>query len=226
MDIDLVVFDMAGTTVDDGDAVARCFREALAHVGVDVDSAAANSVMGMPKPEAIRILVGRSPHAETLLGRVSGIHAYFVARMSHFYRTDSALREVPGTRSVFEALHRAGIKVALNSGFSRDIAAIIIERLGWAREGLIDASITSDEAERGRPHPDMIQKLMKSVGVSDPRRVMKVGDTPVDLQEGTNAGCGSVVGVTRGTHTRAQLEGYPHTDLVESVADIPTLLGL
>ena len=53
-----------------------------------------------------------------------------------------------------------------------------------------------------------------------------MGDTPVDLEEGTNAGCGRVIGVTRGTHTRAQLLPYPHTDLIETVADLPRLLGL
>ena len=32
--IELVVFDMAGTTLHDGDAVADCFTAALANLGV------------------------------------------------------------------------------------------------------------------------------------------------------------------------------------------------
>jgi phosphoglycolate phosphatase-like HAD superfamily hydrolase len=98
--------------------------------------------------------------------------------------------------------------------------------MGWQRDGLLDASIASDEVPRGRPHPDMIRRLMTQLGVADPVRVAKVGDTPADLQEGANAGCGRVIGVTSGTHTRAQLAGFPHTELIDSIAEIPSLLGI
>jgi phosphoglycolate phosphatase-like HAD superfamily hydrolase len=67
---------------------------------------------------------------------------------------------------------------------------------------------------------------MARLGVADSRRVAKVGDTPADLHEGTNAGCGMVIGITGGTHTRAELEPHPHTHLIESVRDLPALLRL
>jgi hypothetical protein len=37
---------------------------------------------------------------------------------------------------------------------------------------------------------------------------------------------GMNVGVTEGTHTRAQLEPYPHTHLIGSVRDLPGLLHM
>jgi phosphonatase-like hydrolase len=116
--------------------------------------------------------------------------------------------------------------VALDTGFSRDIAQTLINRLNWERDGLIDASVTSDEVDRGRPHPDMIQRLMSKLGVTDPRRIAKVGDTPADLLEGKNAGCGLVVGVTQGSCAREQLERFPHDYLIGSVAELPALLGV
>ena len=226
MAIELVVFDMAGTTVDDGDAVNRCFRSALAGAGLAVSHAAANEVMGLPKPLAIRTLVERSGGHQSLLAQVDAIHADFVARMIRFYADDPAVVEVPGSSRTFATLHRAGIKVALNTGFSRAIVTKVLPRLGWDQEGIIDATIASDEVARGRPHPDMILRLMADLGIRDARAVAKVGDTPVDLEEGTNAGCSRVIGVTRGTHTRAQLLNYPHTNLIDTVADLPRLLGL
>ncbi len=60
-DIELVVFDMAGTTVCDDDSVNRCLREALAAAGLAVAPAAVNAVMGLPKPQAISILIEQSP---------------------------------------------------------------------------------------------------------------------------------------------------------------------
>jgi phosphonatase-like hydrolase len=146
--------------------------------------------------------------------------------MIRFYETDPSVCEVPGTSETFKILRGAGVKVALNTGFSRNIAQVIIDRLGWTTNGLIDASIASDEVTHGRPHPDMIWNLMVNVFVDDPLRVAKIGDTPVDLEEGENAGCGWLIGVTSGSHSREQLQNSPHTHLIDSVADLPRAFGL
>ena len=223
MTIELVVFDMAGTTVHDGDAVNGCFRAALASAGLRVEPAAVNAVMGLPKPEAI----GRLIEACGGTADIASIHRDFIARMQHFYAHDPNVREVPGAAATFAALRRAGIKVALNTGFSRDIVTVLLDRLGWrGPAAVIDASVASDEVPRGRPYPDMVWHLMKQLGISDARRVAKVGDTLVDLEEGNSAGCGVVIGVTTGAATRAQLESRPHTWILDSVAEMPAHLRL
>ena len=61
MEIELVVFDMAGTTVNDDDSVNRCLRGSLAAAGLAVTAAQVNAVMGLPKPTAIAILIEQSP---------------------------------------------------------------------------------------------------------------------------------------------------------------------
>jgi phosphonatase-like hydrolase len=226
MDLQLAVFDMAGTTVVDRDGVNGCFRAALAEAGLRVSAQEVNKVMGLPKAEAVRKLIERSTDRDQLIDQVETIHSEFVARMIRFYETNPEIREVTGTSATFKSLRAAGVEIAVNTGFSRNIAQVIIDRLGWTRDKLIDASIASDEVERGRPHPDMIRKLMKGLGVSDPAGVAKIGDTPVDLEEGQNAGCGWLVGVTSGSHTREQLQNSPHTHLIDSVADLPRALGI
>jgi phosphonatase-like hydrolase len=225
--IELVVFDMAGTTVYDGDAVNASFRATLAAWGIEADPAAVNTVMGLPKPEAIRMLLERfgrprgvTPPAE----QIQTIHEDFTSRMRHYYATDPSVREIPGAAAAFAALRRAGIKVALNTGFFRPIAAVLLARLGWASPAVIDADVTSDEVPRGRPHADMIRHLMTRLGIPDARRVAKVGDTKADLEEGTNAGCGLVIGVTTGSCSREQLQACPHSYIVGSVAELPALL--
>jgi phosphonatase-like hydrolase len=221
--IELVVFDMAGTTVYDGDAVNSSFRAALAAVGVAADPAVVNTVMGLPKPEAIRRLLveaGRSPTSE----EIHSILADFEKRMRSYYATDPAVREIPGAAAAFATLRNAGIKVALNTGFSRAVADVLLDRLGWRAPAVVDADVTSDEVPRGRPFPDMIQLLMTRLAVSDPRRVAKVGDTRADLEEGFNAGCRLILGVTSGSFTRAQLQLYPHSHILDSVAEVPGIL--
>ena len=139
---------------------------------------------------------------------------------------DPSVHEVKGASQVFERLKRSGVRVALDTGFSRSIARVILDRLSWAQTELIDATICSDEVPRGRPHPDMIFQLMDQLGVTDARAVVKVGDTPVDLEQGRRAGCGLVIGVLGGTHTREQLELYPHSHLIDTIALLPGLLAL
>ena len=129
----------------------------------------------------------------------------------------------PAASALFAELRGRGVKVALNTGFSRDIVDVILARLGWTADA-VDASIASDESLRGRPYPDMILRLMAQLGVIEASRVAKVGDTPVDLQEGASAGCGLVIGVTTGAFTRAQLEPFSHTHILDSLSAVGEIL--
>jgi phosphonatase-like hydrolase len=225
MQIELVVFDMAGTTVHDDDNVGVALRDALRAGGVEVSPEEVNAAMGWPKPVAIKHLLERA-RGVAEPEEIDRLHRSFVSRMVRHYSNDPFVREIPGTSRVFRWLKERGIKVAVDTGFSRPIADAILARTGWAVRGLIDTSVTSDEVARGRPHPDLIYAAMSRTKVHHPSSVVKVGDTPSDLQQGRSAGCGLVIGVTRGTHTKEQLEVHPHDLLLPTVASLPgALLG-
>ena len=85
--------------------------------------------------------------------------------------------------------------------------------------------ITSDDVSQGRPSPYMIFHALEAARVSNVAEVMAVGDTPLDLQAGTNSGARAVVGVLSGVGKRPQLEREPHTDILESVAALPALIA-
>jgi phosphonatase-like hydrolase len=225
MEYRLAVFDMAGTTVAEGGAVYRALADTLRERGVSVSQEALHQIKGTDKRDALRILVESSPLFEELMPELSCLHESFVERLLHFYETDPTVTEVEGTSETFNWLRQNNIKVALNTGFNREIAQVLIDRLGWERRGLIDSSITSDEVERGRPYPFMIATLMDRFNIIDPGEVIKVGDAPSDLLEGYHSGCGLVIGVLGGSSTREQLEIHPHDHLIESVARLPELIG-
>jgi phosphoglycolate phosphatase-like HAD superfamily hydrolase len=65
---------------------------------------------------------------------------------------------------------------------------------------------------------------MRLCGVTDATRVGVAGDTPADLQAGTNAGCRIVLGVGHGTHTLSELTAAPHTHLLPTLAGLPELI--
>ena len=226
-DIKMVVFDMAGTTVHDEDFVHQALADALEAAGFETTRDEINAVMGYPKPDAIQaILKDNQITGEQLAIKTDAIHSDFVHRMNAFYETHPGVREIEGASKAFEILKKAGVLVALDTGFGRSTADTIINRLGWVNDGLIDATVTSDEVENGRPFPDMIQRLMALTGIETTDHVAKVGDTPSDLLEGERAGCPLNIGVTYGSHTATELETYPHTHLVNDILDIPELLGI
>jgi HAD superfamily hydrolase (TIGR01509 family) len=94
--------------------------------------------------------------------------------------------------------------------------------LGWL--GLIDASVTPEEAGRGRPHPDMLNFLANRLNIHSPESVMVVGDTAADMQSGVAYGATQVIGVLSGAHKEADLHAAGATSIINSVADLSSLI--
>lgn len=233
--IELVVLDMAGTTVTDQHEVEACFAKAARLTGIEATDEEILAVQGLAKRFVFQLFwrkqLGEShPEVEQ---RVDESYALFKEILENHYHTHPVI-PTEGCLALFNYLRENNIKIALTTGFYRVVTDIILDKLGWL-EGLdenrigstssvIQASISSDEVEQGRPHPLMIQKAMHLLGVTDPKRVINVGDTPSDLQSGHAAGVFLNLGVTNGTHTTAQLISHPHDALIGSVDEIIQLL--
>jgi len=222
MSIKLVVFDIAGTTIQDEIGVMEAFRSTLKKHGYDVPMKEVAPVMGYKKIEAIKILLENNEQDKSKMTpeRIETIHTDFVNHMISFYQNSPEISVFPHAEDTFRKLHEHNIKVGLNTGFTRAIADTIINRLRWQEKDLIDYLIASDEVENGRPHPYMINKMMQEFGITDPAEVAKVGDTEVDVREGQNAGCKYVIGITTGSFTRSELEPYHPTHIIDDIAEV------
>jgi phosphonatase-like hydrolase len=141
------------------------------------------------------------------------------------------------TEGAIEALtwlRSKGVKIAFTTGFYRNVTNIILNRLGWDKgldknyrgnsESIIDLSLTPDETGKGRPHPDMIYMAMEILGITDSKKVINIGDTPSDLQSGRAAGCLLSLGITNGSHTRAELLQYDNDGLIDSMLEYPAFV--
>ena len=71
----------------------------------------------------------------------------------------------------------------------------------------------------------MIFHAMEAARVSNVAEVVAVGDTPLDLQAGTNAGARGVIGVLSGASKIERLQPEAHTDILASVAELPALIA-
>src|SRR5436305_11553403 len=121
MKIELIVFDMAGTTVRDDDAVNICLREAMQAAGQPVTRDDVNEVMGIAKPVAIRKLLEKRSGTQVSAARVDSIYTDFFQRMIRHYQTSANIEPMPHAMEVFSQLKEEGVRIALDTGFSRPI---------------------------------------------------------------------------------------------------------
>ena len=224
MNIQLCVFDVVGTTVKDDDAVARTLLEVVADRGAAPSYSKICSVMGLAKPIALHVLLAQGRSEPPTDAEVLRAHEDFEDRMVEHYLMGRDVEPIEGTTEAFRRLRRAGCLVALDTGFSRRVLSALLLRLGWQEGDMIDATVTSDEVERGRPFPDMIHLAMARTGVRDADRVAKVGDTVADMREGATAQCGVVLGVLSGTGSRDTLRAERPTRIVSDVSEVPDLV--
>lgn len=225
MAIELVVFDIAGTTVKDKGNVKESFLKAFEQAGYPVPEEEVNNVMGYRKAEAIQMLLAKYyPEQQDNKGLIEEIHSLFTDDMIRFYEEDAGLSPLPYAKETFQQLKENGIKIALNTGFTQAITNTILKRIGWNDNSIIDYVISSDEVPYGRPHPFMIQKIKSELNIKDSQNIAKVGDTEVDVIEGQNAGCGLVISVTTGAYTREQLKEYNPDYIIDSLAELPAII--
>jgi phosphonatase-like hydrolase len=232
---ELLVFDMAGTTIHDSGEVRDCFQAAAEETDLRVTREKILSMMGWSKRLVFKTLWTEclgGEHAE-LEARIDSSYEAFRRILERHYQTE-AVRPADGCLECFEWLHEHGIKIALTTGFYRRVTDIILQRVGWdvgldenfvgGPDSIIQASVTSDAVHSGRPAADMIRTAMSLLAVTDPKRVVKIGDTPSDLQAGKNAGCLLSLAVTNGSHSRSQLESEPNDGLLGSLAELKDVL--
>ena len=220
----LVVFDLGGTTVRDNGDVPAAFAEVLAAAGLHVDARDIDGWRGASKREVIRGVVAvRRPSlpSDAQEALASKVYGDFRAALAGRLRQATDL-SIPGVARALQRLHGAGIRVAINSGFDRDILDLILGIVAWPA-GVIDAIVCGDDVPLGRPAPLMIFRSMALTGVTDAQQVAVVGDTRLDLEAALNAGAGFRIGVLGGAHDRATLEAAPHTHILPSAAAVPDL---
>jgi phosphonatase-like hydrolase len=220
--IELAALDVAGTTVDEGGAVYRALADAVASDGPSVPDEAVQRWMGTDKREAIAHLVAETSGVELSPEAVEERYVVFRDRLAQAYAA-SPPQPMPGAVEAFARLRADRVKVALTTGFSRDIAVPLLAGLGWDGS-VVDAVVCADEVPAGRPAPYMVFRAMELTGVVDVRRVLVAGDTVVDLRAGVHAGAGVVVGVTTGRLGWAELGAEAHTHLVAGVGELPDLV--
>lgn len=205
---DLIAFDWDGTLYDSTQVIVRCIQRAVVDVGGarPTDQAAAY-VIGMSLAQALaRAAPDVPPEKYAQLG---------TRYRFHYQQHQDDLTLFDGVLPLLRELKERHHLLAVATGKSRRglDEALATQEL----HGLFDGSRTADETE-GKPHPLMLQELMREFGV-DPARTLMVGDTTHDLEMATNAGCPSI-GVSYGAHEPGTFQVHQPLHVAHSVPDL------
>ena len=225
--IKLVVFDLAGTTVDFGSrAPVLAFTELFKRHKINLDEAEVRGPMGMNKKDHIREVITHGEGA-AVWKKTHGAPADEEA-VESLYREFIPLQKkvilehsdfIPGALETARKLKERNIKIALTTGYSREMSQPLLQKM--KESGFdYDISVCPDEVKEGRPAPWMILKAAMELNIYPFDSILNLGDTIADTQSGTNARVWSA-GVTRtGNMLGNSLEDDKLTDAVTLKAQI------
>jgi phosphonoacetaldehyde hydrolase len=210
-----VILDWSGTTVDYGCmAPAKVFVDVFAEHGVAITLREARAPMGTFKRDHIRAITrmprvaqcwqqvhGRQPHEED----VDTLYTAFIPKQIAVITDYSAL--IPGVKETVQTLRERGVKIGSCTGFTQEMMKPLWPEV--AKQGYTpDALVCPDDVGGGRPQPWMCFENMRKLDVYPSEAVVKIGDTPVDVQEGLNAGMWTIGLVKTGNEVGLTLEEW------------------
>ncbi|HWR41065.1 MAG TPA: phosphonoacetaldehyde hydrolase [Patescibacteria group bacterium] len=227
-EVDGVIFDWAGTTVDFGCfAPVQAFLKVFADAGIAVTVEEARLPMGMLKRDHIRTMLAMpqiSSQWTKKIGRpfaeedVEALHERFEPLLLSSLENYTKL--LPAVRETVHLLRQKGLKIGSTTGYTDSMMQIVAK--GAKEQGYEpDFWVTPDStASYGRPYPYMIFKNMEALRLKAPWTVVKVGDTVADVQEGVRA-CVWSVGVVAGSSqlglSETEFEELPVPETIEKI---------
>ena len=219
----MVVFDMAGTTVDENNIVYKTLQKVINEAGYNFSLAQVLTTgAGKEKLQAIKDIIALEV-AEPDDTAANEIYHLFVDELATAYDSFE-IKPQPAAEETFKLLRDRNILVVLNTGYNEKTAVNILEKLRWETGKQIDGLITASDVQNNRPNPDMILLAMQRFGIENASEVVKVGDSIIDIEEGKNAGCSLSIGITTGAHTYEQLVSANPDHIIHHLQELLPLI--
>ena len=219
--IELLVLDMAGTTIDEDNVVYKTLTNAVTDYGYEVSlDKVLSTCAGMEKLEAITSLLREINGNEE---DAPAIFENFSSQLKESYR-NLEVKPINGTEDFLLKMKAKNKKIVLNTGYTSEIAHQLLNKLNWMENVHFDALITADDVSESRPSPEMIHLAMKKFNITEADKVLKAGDSVIDVEEGKNAGCGLTIAVLSGAQSRTELEKAEPDYILKTISEAENIL--
>ena len=217
----MVVFDMAGTTVNEDNVVYKTLQKAISSHGIAVDlKEVLEHGAGKEKLQAIQDIAALHGHSPAF---AKAVYEDFKPALKTAYK-NLKVSAFHGVEETFKILRAHNVQIVLNTGYDKKTAQGLIKKLGWSISEEYDLLVTANDVEKSRPEPDMIFFAMEQLNIANAAQVVKIGDSVVDIKEGKNAGCGLSIGITTGAQTHDQLKAAEPDYILDHIAQLTGLL--
>jgi HAD superfamily hydrolase (TIGR01509 family) len=176
--IDAVVFDLDGVLLQSEEVWDAVRERYVRERGGRYEEEVQRAMMGMSAPEWSRYL-----HEEAgVPDEPEAINRDVVERMLDAYR-----RELPLLPGAADAVQRAAaaFPCALASSSNREVFEAVLELAHLS--DCFQASVSSEEVERGKPAPDVYIEAARRLGVA-PERCAAVEDSHAGIRSAKSAG--------------------------------------
>lgn len=214
-DIRLIIFDFDGTLGDTRQNIVMTLQETMRQAGLPVrDEPACAATIGLTLEDGFATLFPE------LSGEAVAACAASYRVIFEKNRKRMAPRAFPGVRETLSLLHGQGIRMSIASSRSSRSLHELMEEMEL--EEYITYIVGAHDVTHPKPDPEPVLKTLKALDVR-PENALVVGDMPVDIRMGSNAGV-HTCGVTYGNATREQLSAAGADFLIDSIAELPGLL--
>lgn len=178
MDADAIIFDLDGTLIETEHLWDEVRRGLARDAGVEWPEEATRAMMGMSTREWSTYLADHVgvPMSPELAARAT------IEGMAEHHRT--GLELLPGAVEAVRRMARH-YRLALASSSPRILIDAATEGLGIA--DLLEATVSTEEVERGKPEPDGFLRAAELLGV-EPSRCVAVEDSENGILSALNAG--------------------------------------
>ena len=178
----LIIWDFDGTLVDSRPPIEAGMAHTLDALGLHrIHMQTWLSFVGLPLEDGLR----------NTFGPLGLDHDKVVKAYRSFPHADHEhlIQPFEGIQELLEELGARGQRMAIVTSKRR--IPLLRQMAQWGWEPLFDPIITPDEVQRGKPHPESLERLRSITGLAA-RDVLMVGDTPFDLDMARVAGVPSL----------------------------------
>ena len=211
--IKAVLFDLDGTLVDSSEAIIKAVEKALELKGLTCNRAKVARMIGLPLENIFSVLAPNLSEQEIW----QLVHEYRKYYMAHHLENTTIH---PSAQMVLRKLKAKGFKLGIITTKYREPVMDVLSHFGIAE--LFDVVVTGYEVIKHKPAPDIVLEAAKRLRV-DPKQCVVVGDSPLDVQAGKQAGAFTIA-VLSTTYTRKQLESTKPTIVIEEFEEILNIL--
>jgi len=209
-----IIFDLDGTLSDPGEGIVGSLAHALKQFGIEASPEILKKFIGPPLVDSFQTYFGFDEEKTA-----EAIRLY----RAHFHGDGLFKNEIyPGIPELLEDLTKAGKTLAVATTKPEVYAWQILEYFDidkFFKRELVTGSYLDG---RRTNKAELIAAVLEQLD-DEPQKMVMIGDRKFDIIGAKSNGIDSI-GVTYGYGEREELEAYEPTAIVDSVAELRTLL--